>query len=289
MLIIKGPSYVTIRDLQIGKDGDKGQASGIVFQNVDQPGSQAHLDQVYTGADTSLSVDGLNYIQIEKNNSFFTAGNYIAGGELVRQGRGTLKVSCYGGQFAGLTVKQNACFLARDCWWEGARRIPLDLSGSGNISIDGAMIAPASADSMPTIRIGKFDGSISLMNMYVQGGLAVRENNPALKLLVWNIHFYHKMDVLDFLRGSKPDYKGAFLGLNAQCFKPDPACKAIISIADQTRNIPDINSFLDMQTATDRSSSPTIARSLPAGVSNIVVSRVSLGAMARGIVFTSLN
>lgn len=282
-LIVNGPSAVTIRDLTIQNgSGKKGQAA-IAIRNVDQPGSEAHLDQVYSQADTSLFVTGMNWLYVQKDNSFFTSGNYISGGPLMQSGKGTARVSCYGGQFARLTVKQNARFLAKDCWWEGPERVPLNLEGSGSVSIDGAMLAPAHGDSLPTIRIGAFSGNISLMNMYVQGALAVKAENPALNLLVWNIHFYFKMNVLGFLDGGA-NYKGAFLGLSAQCFRTnDPACKNIISIADRLTNVGDTLSFLDSQTARTREGEPQLLRTLSPGVSNIYISRVSLLGMRRGI------
>jgi hypothetical protein len=147
------------------------------------------------------------------------------------------------------------------------------------------MIAPAGADSMPTVKIGKFAGNISLMNMYLQGGIWAQPDNPSLNLLVWNILFYHKMDVLGFLNG-KANYKGAFLGLNAQCFNPkDTACKSIIPIRDRTTNIQQLNSFLDSQTQQDRDNKPRIFKDLPDGISNIFISRVYIGAVKKGIVF----
>ncbi len=283
VLLVNGPSAITIRDLGIGNaSGKKGQ-TGIEFRNIDQPHAQAHLDQVYEQADTSLFVAGMNWLYVEKDNSFFSSGNYVAGGALMEQGKGTARVSCFGGQFARLTVKKSARFVAKDCWWEGPERVPLNLEGSGSVSIDGAMVAPANGDSLPTIRIGKFSGNISLMNMYVQGGLGVEPVNPGLNLLVWNIHFYHKMNVLGFLdKGA--DYRAAFLGLNAQCFRAsDPACKDIISIADRLQNVRDTLGFLDTQTAQSRESEPLLPQTLAPGVSNIIISRVSLMGVKRGI------
>jgi hypothetical protein len=149
------------------------------------------------------------------------------------------------------------------------------------------MISPSKADSMPTIHIGKFNGNIILMNMYLMGAILPQPDNPALNLLAWNIHFYSKMNPVDFLKDGG-SYKGAFLGFNAQCFKADdPACKTILSINDQLHNVPDVNPFLDTMTARDRESRPILFRNLPAGVSNIYISRVSLGAMSNGIVFNA--
>ncbi|HVU98948.1 MAG TPA: glycosyl hydrolase family 28-related protein [Puia sp.] len=288
MILVKGPATVDIRDLQIGWDGERNHPTGIVFENIDQPGAQAHIDQLYSHADTSLCLTGLNYLYVEKNNSFFSDGNFISGGDLVKKGGGTARLSCYGGQFARLSVQDNARFLARDCWWEGTDSLPIDLKGSGTVCIDGAMIAPNHQDSSTTIAIDRFNGHISLLNMYIQGAITPRLDNPNLDLLVWNTHFYHKMDVLDFLRkGGKS--KAAFVGLTAQCFRPgDPACKFIISLPDQLLNEKDTLAALEHGTAFDRESKPVLMKTLPPGVSNIYITRVSLPALAgKGIEFTS--
>jgi hypothetical protein len=292
-LLVEGPSYITIRDLGIGGRGGSHARAGIDFRNVDQPGGEAHIDQVYSQADTSLFVSGMNWLYVEKDNSFFSSGNYIAGGPLLQEdagkaeGRGTARVSCYGGQFARLTVKMNGRFLARDCWWEGSERVPLNLEGSGSVSVDGAMIAPAGADSMPTVRIGKFSGNISLMNMYLQGGIEVRNDNPALNLLLWNIHFYHKMDPSAFLEAAV-NYRAALLGLSVQCFRTgDPRCAGIICVPDRMQNIRDIGTYLDTQTAQSRESEPQPLKNLAPGVSNIYISRVNLLDISKGIDFSA--
>ena len=147
------------------------------------------------------------------------------------------------------------------------------------------MMAPYKNDSTPTVNIGPFRGSISLMNMYLQGALQARAENPQLNLLVWNINFYHKMDPLSFV-DKKASYKGAFLGLNAQCFRnADAACRLVGSVDDRLQNVADINPFLDAQTAPTRESRPVPFNNLAAGVSNIQISRVSFGTMNRGICF----
>lgn len=288
MILVKGPSYISIRDLQISKDGEKDQLPAIVFEDVDQPGSQAHIDQVYSHADTSLSVKGMDNLYVQKDNSFFMDGNYVSGGPLVQKGGGTAGVFCYGGQFAGVKVEGNGRFLAKDCWWEGNTRVPVNLEGEGTVCIDGAMIAPDHADSNTTIRIGKFNGHISLMNMYIQGALSPMGNNPGLNLFVWNTHYYHKMDVLDFLRKGA-SYRAAFLGMSVQCFRPnDPACAAIPTIDDRLVNVADANAYIESETAFDRNSRPRLFKNLSPGISNIYISRISiLGRRGEGISFTA--
>jgi hypothetical protein len=148
------------------------------------------------------------------------------------------------------------------------------------------MVAPHHQDSSSTIVIDGFKGHVSLMNMYVQGAIAPRLDNPDLDLLLWNVHFYHKMDVLDFLRKGGRS-RAAFVGLTAQCFRPaDPACKQIICIGDRLLNEKDTVAVLDRETAFDRESRPVLLKDLPPGVSNIYITRVSLPDNAgKGIAF----
>lgn len=286
MILVKGPSTIDIRDMQIAWEGEKDHTAAVVFENVDQPGAQAHIDQLYSHEDTSLAIIGMNYLYVEKDNSFFSEGNFISGGDLVKKGGGTARLSCYGGQFARLKVLDNAKFLARDCWWEGTDSVPIDLQGWGSVCIDGAMIAPHKADSSSTIAIAGFKGHVSLMNMYIQGAIAPRLDDPDLNLLLWNDHFYFKMDVLDFLRkGGKS--RAAFIGLTAQCFRPDdPACKRIISLDDRLLNEKDTIAVLDRESAFDRESRPVLMKTLPPGITNIYITRVSLPDNAgKGIAF----
>jgi hypothetical protein len=285
LIQVNGPSYITIKELQLGDESDNNPLSAIVFNNVDQPSSQAHIDQLYSHADTSLMSDKQDYLYIEKNNSFFSDGNYITGGSLVKQGKGTSRVCCFGGQFARLSVLNGAKFMAKDCWWEGKPRIPLDLKGSGEISLDGSMIAPWGADSLPTIRIGDFNGKINLLNMYIHGSVAVNPGNSALNLLMWNINYYYKLNPYEYIRAGSAA-KVALLGGNTQCFDNREICKNVFSIPDQIYRVGDMPTFLGNMTSFDLAQKPVLLHNLSDGVSNIFISRVSIGASKRGIVFT---
>jgi hypothetical protein len=223
---------------------------------------------------------------IEKNNTFFSTGHVLEAGSLVSQKKGTARVCCYGGQFAVMHLKNGARFIAKDCWWEGSERVPLELKGAGDITIDGAKIAPVNDDSLPTIKISSFNGNISLLNLYVQGSLAADPGSSALNLLVWNVIFYHKMNPGEYVKPG-PNSKIGLLGLNAQCFDKTEKCKSVISIPDKEYKVPDQSSFLETMTAFDRSSSPIPFTNLPAGVSNIYISRVSVFPMPQAIVFTN--
>ena len=49
--------------------------------------------------DTSLYAGGLDYLYIQKENSFFSDGNYVSGGSLWQRSLSTARVYCFGGQF----------------------------------------------------------------------------------------------------------------------------------------------------------------------------------------------
>jgi hypothetical protein len=285
LLLVEGPSYITIKDLQLGVDSDKSIYAAIIFKNVDQAASEAHLDQIYSRSDTSLVSENQDYLYIEKNNSFFTHGNIIKGGTLTRKGKGTARVFCYGGQFSQLSVTNGATFVAKDCWWEGPEHYPLDLKGSGNISIDGGMIARLNADSTPTIKISNFTGKINLMNMYIKGAISVAKQTPNLNLLLWNNNFWHKMTPYEYInQGTNSQL--ALLGSNAQCADSRPICQSVLSVPDKTYGIKDVNTFLYNNTKFDLNEKPLLYRNLPNGASNIYVTRVSIGASSKGIIFT---
>lgn len=285
MIKVKGPSYIEIRDLEIS-NGPAKYLNSIEFENIDQPSSSVHIDQLYSQADTSLFVNGLNYTSFEKNNSFFSDGNVVIGGNKQKNGNGTMSVNCFGGQYTGVSVSNNGVFVAKDCWWEGNARVPLNLEGDGSITVDGAMMAPAKVDSLPSIKIGKFNGTISFLNMYIQGGVAFTDQiNNSAKVLFWNILFYHEMNVLGSIPASM---KGqvAFAGINAQCFdSKNPLCKDIQTVNDKFVNVSDENKYFDTMTTQDRLAAPSLYKNLNAGVSNIYLGRVTLEGCLVGLKF----
>jgi len=288
LIEIKGPSYITLRDLELGvHDNANAEGTALSFINVDQPGSQAFIDQLYSSATTSVYLKELDNLYVEKDNSFFSAGNTVIGGNLRRKGQGTAGLYCYGGQYADLHVDNGGNFVAKDCWWEGDTRTPLKITGSGKITIDGFMLAPNKADSLTSIEIGNFTGQISIMDAYMQGGINVLPNNPGLDIMCWNIHFYHKMDPSQFVNKGGT-YRGGFMGFTTQCFTAGRAvCDSIHSKEDRYNNISDRNTFINSMVMQDRQSIPKRFAQLPNGVSNIFLSRLSVGGCKTAIVFAA--
>lgn len=288
LLEVQGPTTFAIKDIQLGNfTSMKAGIYGIQFSHTDQPDAQAFIEQLYTNSTHSIDADGVDYLYIQETNSFYSYGNSITGGALVQQGKGSAGLFTFGGQFAGAAVDKNARIVAKDCWWEGPSRKPLDLTGNGSISIDCAMIAPVGADSGTTVAINRFSGNISLSNMYLQGGISVAPSNPGLNLFLWNIHFYHALNPLKFLTADA-SYKAAFMGLTTQCFTPgDAKCKDILTIEDVTKGGIDLSAFYVKMQADNRAAMPRIYGAPTAGnSSSIFVSRVSAGDCITAIRFS---
>ncbi|MEP7278884.1 MAG: glycosyl hydrolase family 28-related protein [Bacteroidota bacterium] len=284
LLEVNGPSLIALQDIQLGYDGGSANAANaILFKNIDQRGSVIIMDQLYSEADTSLLAEGLNNIYIEKNNSFFSSGNYLSGGQLQKAGNGSFTVNCFGGQFAGLTVLNNAKFIAKDCWWEGPVRQPIHLTGNGDITIDGAMVAPNNADSLTTISIGNFEGKISLLNMYIQGGLDIKPSNKDLWVFGWNLHFYYKLKALDFIR-NQSSYKAMFAGISVQNFdKNNPVGNNPFFVGEKKLNVADENAFATEMLKQTRRAIPMDNHVASGSSSFIKLSRVTLGLLKKGI------
>jgi len=288
---IYGPSSVNVKDLDIQTvDNQVDKSRAILIFNADQPSSSCLIDQLYSVTDSTIVINGYDHLVVQKTNSFFSDGNYVKGGVGSQKKTSQLRMQCFGGQFAGTRVTNNAYFFASDCWWEGSSRIPLDLSGEGTFLVQGAMIAPRMADSNTTVRVNKFNGKIGLMDMYLQGGLEINPDNPLLKLMVWNIHFYHKRRPLLFLK-KVGNFNSFFGGITSQCFETgDPACADILNTSDIEINIGNTAQFIEEFIQDLRITKPLEYTSQPASRSNLYFSRVSVsGAFSAAIVFDKVN
>ncbi|WP_336515198.1 right-handed parallel beta-helix repeat-containing protein [Pollutibacter soli] len=282
---IKGPSYITIRDIQIGAPGGP-KRNGIEFDAIDEPGSFVKMDQLYSVSDTTVFINRFNHTYFEKNDSYMTDGTVIIGGKKQAEGDGSLQMNCFGGQFSKLELRHNAQFVAKDCWWEGKNPKPLYLKGDGDLTIDGAKIAPHKIDSLPIVDIDQFRGKISLMNMYVQGGIKVEPKNPKLEFLYWNAHIYYQKDINSALG---PDFNGRalFAGITTQCFyKDDPYCKTIKASENKSANVKDETAFFVEMTQQDRLAVPRHFDHASSGPSRIYMSRVLLENFTVALQFT---
>jgi hypothetical protein len=148
------------------------------------------------------------------------------------------------------------------------------------------MVAPVGADSNTTINIGKFRGNISLSNMYVQGAVNVAPDNSQLRLLLWNINFYHKVNFYDFVTGSE-NYRSAFLGLTTQCFDDrNPNCKDVMEIKNKLIGVKEESQFMYDMMGDYMGSSPRYYRGKNSTSTNAYISRVSIINFSKAITFS---
>ncbi len=277
--VASGSSKVVFRDFGIQTAMIKGTPA-IRFTDFDRPSAEVHLDQIYTDAKTCLLIENSDYAYFQKDNAFHSAGNTLIGGKKTNRGNGTGGLFCFGGQGAKTSLQNNAVMVVKDCWWEGAKKkdfLPVDLSGSGRFTYQGALLAPGDLDSTATIRISHFSGKVTLSDMYVWGGMNAMPA-PSLKLFVWNVHFMVKEDAGSFINTSDK-YPLGMAGISTACAKSQSGTctdDAMKSPPDIFRNITDTLGFIKEMTADMRAAVPRTFRDLPSGTTNILISRVSV-------------
>jgi hypothetical protein len=115
-----------------------------------------------------------------------------------------------------------------------------------------------------------------------------KPTSPDLNMLVWNVSMINKLDPSAFLR-EKGSYKVAMLGISAQCSKsknPNCVSEDPRSVADAVANVPNLDAFIARMSKDSQKAMPRKYKNLPAGVSNILISRVSTYTANTGYTFT---
>ncbi len=286
LFIVRGPTNVSIQDLHIVGNTTRGGSKliGIDFRNVDTRNARVVMDQLYCPAETSVFVDRYNYTLFEKNNSFFSDGNIIIGGDEQKAGRGTLRFHAFGGQYAGTQVFNGARAVFKDCWYEGSRKIPLSLVGDGEILIDGAMCAPNKLDSTTTIAIEGFRGKVTLANMYMYGSILLKPSMDS-KIFLWNINMNQVARPSLFAQETYPG-QVAIAGITTDCnFPGELDCGGFKSYEDRFHNISDKNAFILSNMEPGMNVMP-VEGLLPGDLNQISVSRVSMEGMGIGLKFS---
>lgn len=280
------PGKIYIENIQIGHFKNKSSGiNGIEFRNADDKESKVYIDQIYSNSKSTLTAENMDYIYIQKDNSFFADGNRFTGGKLSKKGKGKSRLYCFGGQYAGISVDNGASIVAKDCWWEGARGAVLNLSGKGNITLEGFQMAPKGLDTSTSIIINKFSGRISILSAYMYGGVSISNVNPDLNLLFWNTHFLSITNPLKFFH-SNATYKGAFIGLSSQCsISGDKSCGTINTVNDLTIGVSDTLKFMNNMLQDDINAFPRKYMNSKPGSTTIYFHRVSLGDFEKALCF----
>jgi len=286
MFVILGPSNLSVRNIHFNGQGEHGKRkiNGFEFRKLDSKDGRVILDQLYSQSDTTLWVNQYNYTLFEKNNSFFSNGNIVVGGSIQKAGKGTLRLNCFGGQFAGAQVHNGARMVVKDCWFEGNIRNPVYLDGDGEFMMDGAMITPYHVDSTESIVIKDFKGKVTFANMYMQGNFKISPETTA-DILIWNVNIRGVPVVLPPV-GRAFKGKLAVMGITSECNYPgDTRCEGFKSYEDLFFNIPDKNSFLQSNMQIGLSAQPC-GGLLPGKSNQVLISRITLERLGVGLKFT---
>ena len=276
---VMGKSQSVFRDFSF-QSQNINDVAAILFSGFDVPRSEIHMDQIYSDAKTTFLGQNIDETYFEKDNSFHSTGNTLIGGKKSLIGRGHGGLYCFGGQSAKVLLGNNAVMVVKDCWWEGVKKkeyLPIDLTGSGRFTLQGALLAPGDIDSAATLRISQFKGNVTFSDLYIWGGMDVK-SSPDTKILVWNTHFMMKQLPSSFIN-PQDKYMIGMAGISSACARTQSVTctdDRIMSPPDIFKNIKDTSSFLKEMTADMRSAIPRTFRDLPSNTTNILISRVSV-------------
>jgi hypothetical protein len=181
MFKLLGPSKATFRDLQINAGTS---ATAFWVSNADQAGSRVYGEVVNIAGATSHNVyaNGLNNTQIDfhqlDHGSSNSSSLLAVGGS---QGlSGTSRIAIFGGASSVYDgwqtsntvmydVQNNARIIVDDTWYEGASGTLVNLTGSGQFSLDGGNDAPYSGTpGQYSIIVNGFNGTATFagINMW---------------------------------------------------------------------------------------------------------------------------
>ena len=114
-------------------------------------------------------------------------GVYVSGGPLGAAGTpGPAKVDIFGGNSGSeqlaYQVANDASLLVEDCWYEdddGNEPQFVDLTGSGNVTLQSDQTAVTYNSSVPAFNVNGFTGNFSMLGVSFMGQLAVQSNCTA--------------------------------------------------------------------------------------------------------------
>ena len=279
-ILVKGPSYVTIENLQIGwETGKKDNQSGIKFDNIDQQNARVFIDQIKAPWSTqALLVNSLTNTYVQKTNSYYAYRDEIIGSPLHATGKATSTVNLFGGQPGFFSVKNYGKYFVKDTWFEGTVKegIPFRVTGNGTIVIDCARLGVYDrGPSYPVLEATNFTGKFLLMNSYVDNTILVDNKSAAGTMMFINLQM--NFDPIVKANGPKNNRM-----LNMSGIASDQQKKTVNDLGEPTN----IKSLMKELTGLTKDILPRYYTNLPNGISNVWFSRISFGNVRTAI---SLN
>lgn len=204
VIFLAGPSRATLLDFHVlgtGAGWPRALASGIVVENCDQPGARVFLEQVISSFSltNNLVVNRLDHTDVSGHDFNHGAARGVSlrviGGAGQASGE-TMpgRVAMFGGGTGEgqsvYSVEQGGRLLVQDCWYEGEGTSFVRLSDFGTFTLNNARIAAADVGGHGgagdgILEINDFRGSVSLINnWYWQTSTRISGDGAGTELLV---------------------------------------------------------------------------------------------------------
>jgi Pectate lyase superfamily protein len=192
---LQGPSKAILRDFAVTANGLA--VDGIEVDNADQPGSHIFMDQALLGSShTNLSVDGLDYTNVELHDFFhvgaptnMTSVN-VRGGPSAAQGlwqggATTIFLGSSTENYLGYGVSNGAHVEVQGVWNDGGpgQAAMANVTGTSNFTYAGSALYLPPGGSL-AISLDNFQGIAALVNLNTNGNIeSIIGNGGTAKVL----------------------------------------------------------------------------------------------------------
>lgn len=282
-----GPSRAILRDFYINAAG---QAEGIVVEDADQVGGRIFMEQANVsradgtiGGIAGFFVDGIDHSLIELHDFLHSGadipqkvGVKVVGGPLSAldqptQGRVNIFAGASSNNEISYDLSNGGKLLVEDIWYEtnlGPKFV--NLTGKGIFTFNGGNIATANSSStQPAININNFDGKATFLTAGPPN-LVVDGDGSKTKVLV-AANTYSNPNISPNFINNSANAQVAFLN-NRQATVGGGS----VAVSDQVKNVNSNADFVKEMMAQVRTEKPQPLTTLPQGVTDLRVYRVSV-------------
>jgi membrane-bound inhibitor of C-type lysozyme len=286
LLQVDGPSKATLRDIGISA----GTATGILVNNIDQPGSRVYMDQtqLHQCQQSCLVVGGIDNASVDLENVCIEGLTVVTGGARSSSGASTPgSVNIFSGSggsqnsATAFDVSQGGKLLIRDYWSDSgdgrSASIFASIHGRATFTADGDEIFQSGAGT-PSISVNNLSGAVTILtsNLGASAGVSVSGNGSKSAVLGMGVLMFYSTSTY-FTDTTSPPGAAAMLNVRQHSRIPTTA----------TSPVPDIGSinpsFITTMLAQAVSQNPAVLSALPPAASDVRFFRVAVSDSANGI------
>jgi Pectate lyase superfamily protein len=270
---LAGPSHATLRDLAVAGDG---RTDGVLVDNADQAGGSIFLQSPSVNrSEVGYQVEDLGLSDVRVHD--------LEGDENTLHLRASAARAVAFGGAAGnhkrlFDVTRGATLVVNDVWHEGGERGAIQLTDTGNFTLDGSNLAGTPEKGVPTVSASGFRGRLTLATVITGEGttFAVQPSGSGTQALFVGVE---GRITNPFYSNTAPDAQAALIGSKLGTEGGGSA-----PVPDRVTNVPALPDFLRTMLADLRGAQPRTLALAADDVTDVRLFRVFVDQTRRGIV-----